>query len=115
MSKYQEFMKTTLTNKIKKCKIIYSFMPQDHGTIILINEILIDLEKIHNSEDSLKDKVDFLNKLRKEINPKNIFKNRLKLDYNLKFCDQVMYAIAWAQDYYKGLLNKENLLLLDNK
>ena len=107
MSKYEEFVKTTLTNKIKKCKSMYTFLPKDHGTVITINDILIDLEKIHNSDDSFKNKVWFLNKLREDINPKKVFKNRYILQNNLKFCDEVGYAIAWAQDYYKGLLSKQ--------
>ena len=39
MSKYQEFMKTIISNKIKKCKEMYKHLPKDHGTIITINDI----------------------------------------------------------------------------
>ena len=35
-------------------------------------------------------------------------KNEILQD-NLKFCDQVMYAVAWAQDYYKGLLDNQKI------
>ena len=44
MSKYEIFMKTTLLNKIKKCKEMYKYLPKHHGTIIAINYILIELE-----------------------------------------------------------------------
>ena len=111
MSKYQEFMKTTLLSKIKKCKEMYKYLPKDHGTIIAINDILTELENTHNSDKMFLDnKVDILNQLRKNINPKKIFANKHILPNNLKFCDEVNYAVAWAQDYYKGLLNKQNLL-----
>ena len=105
MSKYEEFMETTLLNKIKKCKEMYKYLPQEHGTIIIINEILIDLEKIHKSEYNLISKVNSLNKLRKHINPNKIFENRFILEDNLKFCDEVNYSIAWTKDYYKRKLN----------
>jgi len=105
MSKYEEFMETTLLNKIKKCKEMYKYLPQEHGTIITINEILIDLEKIHKSEYNLISKINLLNKLRKDINHHKIFKNRFISPDNLKFCDEVNYSIAWTQDYYKGKLN----------
>ena len=105
MSKYNEFMKTTLLNRIKTCKEMYKYLPQEHGTIIKINEILINLENLYKSDDTLTHKVSLVNELRKNINPKKIFKNRIILPNNLKFCDEVNYAVAWAQDYYKGLLN----------
>ncbi len=111
MSKYKEFMKITISNKIKKCKEMYKYLPKNHGTIIAINDILTELEKIGKSDDmSLDSKVYLLNKLRSDINPKKIFKNRFILQDNLKFCDEVNYTVAWFQDYYKGLLNKQNLL-----
>ena len=111
MSKYQEFMQTTISNKIKKCKEMYKDLPKDHGTIIAINDILTELEKIYKSDDMcLYSKVDLLNKLRNDINPQKIFENKFILQNNLKFCDEVNYTIAWLQDYYKGLLNKQTLL-----
>lgn len=110
MSKYEEFMEKTLLNKIKKCKEMYKYLPQYYGTIITINEILIKLENIYNSNDFLYNKIDDLNQLRDDINPNKIFENRFILQNNLKFCDEVNYAIAWAQDYYKGKLNKQKLL-----
>ena len=73
MSKYEEFMEITLLNKIKKCKEMYKYLPQDHGTIITINEILIKLENIYNSNDFLYNKIDDLNQLRDDINPNKIF------------------------------------------
>lgn len=109
MSKYENFMETTLLNKIKKCKEMNKYLPQEHGTIIKINKILIKLENIYNSNDFLYNKIDDLNQLRENINPKVIFKNRFILEDNLKFCDQVMYAVAWAQDYYKGLLDNQKI------
>ena len=109
MSKYEIFMKTTILNKIKKCKKMYKNLQQDHGTIIEINEILTKLETLHNSCDSIQNKIYLLNELRININPKKIFANKYILPNNLKFCDEVNYAVAWAQDYYKGLLNENKL------
>lgn len=109
MSKYEKFMKTTILNKIKKCKELYKSLPKEHGTIIKINDILTNLETVCNSNDFLYNKIDDLNQLRENINPKVIFKNRFILEDNLKFCDQVMYAVAWAQDYYKGLLDNQKI------
>lgn len=102
MSKYQEFMKTTISNKIKKCKEMYKYLLKDHGTIIATNDILTELEKIYKSEYNLINKVNSLNKLRKDINPNKIFENRFILPDNLKFCDEVNYTVVWFQDYYKG-------------
>ena len=109
MSKNEKFMKTSMINKINKCKEMNKYLPQEHGTIIKINKILIKLENIYNSNDLLYNKIDDLNELRKNINPKIIFKNRIILEDNLKFCDQVMYAVAWAQDYYKGFLDNPKI------
>ena len=113
MSEYNKFMLNTLESKIKKCNEIYKNLKQYHhyGSVILINNILIELNDLHESEDLLKNKIIKIDLLRNRINPKIIFKNRYILPNCLNFCDEVRYAIAWGQDYYKGLITKNNKLL----
>lgn len=105
MSKFNEFMLTTINDRIKKCKNIYKDLPKNHGTIIQIHKILLKLDNtIKDNNINLKDKVYILDDLRNKINPKIIFKNRFILQPNREFCDQVLYTVGWAQDYFKGKL-----------